>query len=291
MIARARNHINYGISFVIPAFNCARTLREAVESIYSGNFTKEDETIIVDDASTDKTLPIAKLLQKKYPNIHIYRHHYNKGSAAAGRNTAIENSKNDLIFCLDADNILSQSSIPKLNEYMFQRKADVAALGELHYFKKSIQKVTHKWTFKKRVTLVDYLKDNKSPGASGNYLFSKQTWLKAGRYNESVGGAYDSWIFGFCQLASGAHMVTMPNSLYYHRYGYESTFVKESQKKNSSLVILQGIFPFIDVISEKDIDYIMSPDAKYTWFENLKNRPITLRRKPSFIKKIIFKHS
>ena len=66
---------NANISFVIPAYNCQHTLAEAVDSIYNGNFTKGDEVIIVDDASTDETLKEARSLQKKYLSIRIYRHH------------------------------------------------------------------------------------------------------------------------------------------------------------------------------------------------------------------------
>lgn len=272
---------NRSISFVIPAYNCAKTVNEAVESIFNGNFTKGDEVIIIDDGSTDNTLKVIKKLQKKYPIIQIFEHHYNKGSAAAGRNTGIDKSKNDLIFCLDADNVLSFNSINRLKEYMFSKKADVAAFGELHYFIKNKRKVTHRWVFNQVITLQDCLAEPKFPGATGNYLFTKQSWLKAGRYNESVGGAYDSWVFGFCQLASGAKMVTMPNAYYYHRYGYESAFVRSSKKQNNSRVILQGILPFLDVISNRDVDYIMGPKTRNEWFKNLEKRPIRVKKAAS----------
>ena len=46
---------NSKISFIIPAYNCADTLVESIESIFDGNFEDGDEVIIVNDASTDKT--------------------------------------------------------------------------------------------------------------------------------------------------------------------------------------------------------------------------------------------
>lgn len=267
---------NSNISFIIPAYNCQDFIAESVESIFNGNFIDGDEVIIVDDASTDNTLKVIKSFQKKYPAIKIFRHHYNKGSAAAGRNTGIDNSRNDLIFCLDADNILCPNSVPKLKEYLLCKGADAAAFGELHYFIEN-KKVTHKWIFKNEVLLADCLKDNKFPGASGNYLFTKQSWLKAGRYNESIGGANDSWAFGFCQLVTGSKMVTMPNSFYYHRHGYESTYVKEIKKNNSSLTVLQIVLPYIDLLDERDIDYIMGKKGRHTWFNNLEKHPIKIK--------------
>ena len=81
---------NPKISFIIPAYNCADTIVESVESIFKGNFEDGDEVIIVNDASTDKTSQIINSLQKKYPTIKELSHNINKGSAAAGRNTGID---------------------------------------------------------------------------------------------------------------------------------------------------------------------------------------------------------
>lgn len=271
---------NTNISFIIPAYNCAKFLPDAINSIFNGNFTADDEAIIVDDASTDNTFKVAQSLQKKHPQIEIYRHHYNKGSAAAGRNTGIDNSKNELIFCLDADNVLCPNSIPKLKEYTLDKKADVAAFGELHFFKNKIQNVTHKWIYKGEITLNDVINNTKiAPCASGNYLFTKTSWLRAGRYNESPSiVVLDSWAFGFCQLAIGAKMITLANTFYYHRYGYNSTYVKEIKKNNPSLAALQVIIPYLHLIDEKDIEYIMSDRNRYSWFENTNNHPIKFKK-------------
>jgi glycosyltransferase involved in cell wall biosynthesis len=268
------------ISFIVPAYNCAKFLPEAINSIFDGNFTTGDEVIIIDDASTDDTFKVAKSLQKKHTQIKIFRHHYNKGSAAAGRNTGIDNSINDLIFCLDADNILYPDSIPKLKKYLIDKKADVAAFGELHYFKQNTQSVTNKWIYKKKISLYGVINEsNKTPCASGNYLFTKESWLKAGRYNEtSTIIVADSWAFGFCQLATGSKMVTLPDSFYYHRYGYESTFVKESRKTNASLVLLQIILPYEHLFDDKDVDYIFSRKGRYVWIDNINKRPLKLKR-------------
>lgn len=281
------------ISFVIPAYNSQKTLSEAVKSIYKGNFTKGDEMIVVDDASTDNTFNVIKSLKKKYPSIRLYRHNYNKGSAAAGRNTAIEHSRNELIFCLDADNVLAPKSVPKLKEYMIRSNADVAAFKELRYFSKKINNVSHTWTFPDVARLQDCFSTYKFPGASGNYLFTKESWIRAGRYNESVGGACDSWAFGFCQLATGSKMVTMPDSYYYHRYGYQSSYIRDSKAKNISLTILQIIMPFIDLFEDSGVEYIMSKKWRRIWFDKLESHPIRLKQKLStrfLIKTRVYKY-
>ena len=47
------------ISFIMPAYNCADTIEESVDSIFNGNFTDGDELIIV-NRKTKKKLPIDK---------------------------------------------------------------------------------------------------------------------------------------------------------------------------------------------------------------------------------------
>jgi FkbM family methyltransferase len=265
------------ISFIVPAYNTADTIAESVASIFNGNMHDGDELIIINDASTDTTATIIDDLKKQHPIIKILSHTVNKGSAAAARNTGIAHAHNNLIFCLDADNILVPHSVPALKEYMLEAGATAAAFGELHYFKNNNKDVTHKWIFKKTVTLADALAGTYWPGPSGNYLFTKQSWQNAGRYSETVGGAYDSWAFGLKQLLTGTTMVTMPDSYYFHRHGYDSTFVRDSSKIHPSVIGASILKHYPDILEEKDIAYITSGAA---WFENLEKRPLKLKNSP-----------
>ena len=172
------------ISFIIPAYNCAETVRETVESIYNGNFNAGDEVILINDCSTDTTAEVLSELQAHYPAIRILNHRVNKGTAAASRNTGIEQSNNDLIFCLDADNVLVPNSVPKLKEHLLATKADAAAFGEMHVFNHATRAINYKWIFGQRLRWQMLWRGLYWPGPSGNYLFTKQSWLKAGRYFE-----------------------------------------------------------------------------------------------------------
>ena len=259
---------NTNISYIIPAYNCTKFLPDAINSIFDGNFTVGDEVIIVDDASTDNT------------QIRIYRHHYNKGSAAAGRNTGIDNSKNDLIFCLDADNILSQASIPKLKVFLLSNNIDAVAFGKQHYFKDNINNVTHKWIYYSKITLEKCInKSNRTPGPSGNYLFSKDSWLRAGKYFEPtlINQTLDSWTFLVRQLATGSKMLTLKDTYYFHRYGYDSHYMREYNKGNVSISALIGLLPFLELIDNSSLEYIMGKKGRYSWSNNIEKHPIKLK--------------
>ncbi len=267
------------VSFITPAYNCAETVRETVESIFNGNFSTDDEVIIINDCSTDNTSEVLAELQAQYPAIRILNHHVNKGTAAASRNTGIEQSNNDLIFCLDADNVLVPGSVPKLKEHLLAMKADAAAFGEMHVFVHATRAINYKWVFQAEITLADALAGFIWPGPSGNYLFTKQSWLKAGRYFEPtlINQTIDSWGFGISQLGTGAKMVTLPNTYYLHRQGINSHYVREHSRGNQSLAALAVLFPFLDMIHDDDVNYIMGCKGRYTWFADLEKRTLRMR--------------
>jgi glycosyltransferase involved in cell wall biosynthesis len=263
------------ISFIMPAYNCSKTITESIESIINGNFKQGDEIIICNDDSNDETVEILNALEVKYMDLIIINHSSNKGGGAA-RNTAVENSKNEIIFCLDSDNVLAHKSIPRLKEFFIHSGADVAAFQQVHYFLQSKESITHKWIYNEAfTTLADCLSQFIVPGASGNYMFSKSSWVKAGGYPEYA-GALDTWGFGFRQIATGSKMIAMPNSYYYHRYGHESYWVRDSKSKGKiSTAALEIILPYIDLILEDDVNFLFN--TKSSWFENLENRPIRLK--------------
>jgi glycosyltransferase involved in cell wall biosynthesis len=269
----------HSVSFIVPAYNCAETIEETIVSVFEGNFEDGDEIIVINDSSTDHTIEVIERIRVKYPAIQLLHHRINKGSAAASRNTGIEQAQNEILFCLDADNVLASRSIAKLKKYLLENKADAAAFGEIHYFKEQKKEnVKFKWSLAREISLSIGLNEiEKNPLSSGNYMFTRESWIRAGRYNESVGGAWDSWAFGFCQLATGSKMITLPDTHYYHRYGYESTYFRDIKKANVSLTALRIIIPFLHLLDERDVEYIMSKKGRYTWVDTLKERPLRVK--------------
>jgi len=267
------------ISFIIPAYNCASTVSETVTSIMAGNLMEGDEIVIVDDGSSDDTPAVLRELASRFPSIRVIFHPRNRGGGAA-RNTAAEEARNELLFCLDSDNVLAPDSVPKLKKFLLQEGADVASFQALHYFRDTVETITHRWLFNAGdITLADCLAGGISPVSSGNYLFMRDSWLRSGGYPEFA-GALDAWGFGFRQLATGSRMIVMPDSFYFHRYGHESYWCRELRERNPSHVALQVVLPFMDRLEEKDMDFIMGKKGRNIWFSNLKNRPLKLRGMP-----------
>jgi glycosyltransferase involved in cell wall biosynthesis len=276
---------NKQVTFFIPAYNCATTVGESVDSIMAGNFTDGDELIIVNDYSTDDTANVLLALKNKYPVIKILTHKRNKGGGAA-RNTAIENSANDLLFCLDADNVLEKSSIEPLKSHLLKAGAAIASFQEMRYFNTAdCNNIQYIWKFLPVVSLADFMADHKNPGSSGNYLFTKKSWKDAKGYPEFA-GALDTWGFCFRQLATGSTLVTLPDSYYFHRYGSNSYYIRDMSSRNMSLACLQVIIPNYYLFHPDDLDYMMSAENRMNWFENLDSRSIRILDSPLGLKSI-----
>jgi glycosyltransferase involved in cell wall biosynthesis len=265
------------ISFFMPAYNCSATIAESVDSIMETNFSAGDELIIVNDFSTDDTAAVLDLLKQKYPVITVIHHRRNKGGAAA-RNTAVENAGNLLLFCLDSDNVLEKNSILPLKNFLSEQNADIAAFHEIRYFSKSTAVVDEVWDHPTGVfTIEDLLCGKLNPGGSGNYLFTRDSWVKANGYTEDL-GALDTWSFGFKQLMEGCKMVVMPGSHYFHRRGHESYYMRDAWNKRRSVSfrLIKLVINYVDRIDPGDVDYIFSKKGRYSWFDNLSKRPVRL---------------
>ena len=86
------------VSVIIPTFNRAWFLAEAIDSVLVQDF-EDFEIIVVDDGSTDHTFEILK----SYPQILILRQ--NRQGVSAARNAGIGRSKGSFIAFLDSDDL------------------------------------------------------------------------------------------------------------------------------------------------------------------------------------------
>ena len=87
------------ISVMIPVYNSARFLQEAIESVLAQTY-KDYEIIVIDDGSTDNT----KEVLAPYCDRIRYIYQQNQGASSA-RNKGIRYSQGEYIAFLDADDI------------------------------------------------------------------------------------------------------------------------------------------------------------------------------------------
>jgi len=264
------------VSFFVPAYNCEGVISEALDSIVESNLVEGDEIVVVDDASSDGTLGVIEERARRDGRLRIVRHRRNRGGGAA-RNTAVERALHPLLFCLDADNVLAPNSVGKLRDLLASTGSEVAAFEEVRYFARTVDETGHRWRFDQGVYDFEaYLSHPRVPGASGNYLFTKRSWVRAGGYPEFA-GALDTWGFGLRQVATGSEMHVLPGSHYFHRFGYDSYYVRESRLRSGGIQALRVLMPFLHRLEEEDEDYLLSRDGHRRWMDELAERPLRLR--------------
>ncbi|MBC6445486.1 MAG: glycosyltransferase family 2 protein [Alphaproteobacteria bacterium GM202ARS2] len=104
------------VTVILPTYNRASYLEQAVNSILSQTLTNW-ELIIVDDASTDNTPRIVSVLTQRDSRIHAYRHDRNHGVATA-RNTALKNARGTYAAFQDDDDISHPERLHKQTTYL-----------------------------------------------------------------------------------------------------------------------------------------------------------------------------
>lgn len=104
------------ISVVIPAYNYAKSLRRAVESVLS-QLDPHSELIIIDDGSTDETPQVVADLAEHFPGKFRAIRQLNAGLAAV-RNRGIEEAKGRYLIFLDADDEMCANALFLLKQHI-----------------------------------------------------------------------------------------------------------------------------------------------------------------------------
>jgi teichuronic acid biosynthesis glycosyltransferase TuaG len=109
------------VSVIMAAFNSTETLAESVQSVLSQTY-RNWELLIVDDASTDDTLSIARRFEGQDERIRVIPLDQNSGVANA-RNVGIRNARGQFLAFLDSDDIWLPEKLSIQIDFMDQTGA------------------------------------------------------------------------------------------------------------------------------------------------------------------------
>lgn len=112
------------LSIVMPAYNSAEYIAEAVKSIIGQSFGHW-ELVVVDDCSTDDTAEIVSSFCTSDRRIRLLRRSSNSGSAFIPRTEAVEASTGRYIVEVDADDYISPDYLAGLSSRIEETDADV----------------------------------------------------------------------------------------------------------------------------------------------------------------------
>lgn len=204
------------LSIIIPCYNGADTLREAVDSCYKqGLDIASFEIIIVDDGSTDGSKELMSTLAIEHTNIHHLFHPQNRGGGAA-RNTGIKAAQGKIMYCLDADNLFADNSVLPMLHYLQSNNLDGVVFHTRRFFLG--QDIKHYVTYTNSITdrnlsLGDLFDNSKT--LLDNFFYTKSSYDKTAGYPEHHG--FDTQCFEMRYLSTGNNVRVCPDSFFYHR--------------------------------------------------------------------------
>ncbi len=119
---------NFKVSVIIPVYNAAKFVRNAVESAV--NLEQVGEIILVEDGSPDNALELCVALEKEFRKVKLFQHPKgeNRG-AGASRNLGIRNAEFDYVAFLDADDIYLPERF-KSSKYILSNQPHVDGVYE-----------------------------------------------------------------------------------------------------------------------------------------------------------------
>jgi len=217
------------ITVGVSLYDYAHFLPDCLESILSQRHPHLD-LIVVDDASAkDDSLGIARTWLRahteSFARVLLLRHASNQGLAET-RNTGFTYARSELVFVMDADNMLYPRAISRLYEVMRHKEFD-AAYTQLEFFGSE-----------QRLGYADIWQREWFVG--GNYvdamaLVAKQAWAHVGGYVHCEGWEdYDFW----CKfLERGLTAAYVPEILCRYRVHPGSMIRTDTMKAHQQLVV------------------------------------------------------
>ncbi len=212
------------ISVIIPLYNQADFIEEAIESLSRQTF-KNFEVIVVNDGSTDNSLDVINDLAKKYKNLDIKVINQKNCGLSCARNRGIKESKSSLILPLDADDKLSKDALEEYLKAFKESKADIVIADTQNFGEYT--SIGERW--RANFLLLPY--ENQF-----NYcaLYKKSVWQEVGGYKLNMDGGYEDWEFWISCYERGFKFHFVKKPLFYYRVKKES-MLKEALKKDRYL--------------------------------------------------------
>lgn len=120
------------VTVIVPAYNYARFLPAALDSVLAQSF-RDWECVIVDDGSTDDTPAVARSWVERDRRFRYVRQE-NRGLAGA-RNTAIAQSRGTYLQFLDADDLLAPDKLARHAAFLNEHVGTDIVYSEVGFFR------------------------------------------------------------------------------------------------------------------------------------------------------------
>ncbi|MBR5657520.1 MAG: glycosyltransferase family 2 protein [Prevotella sp.] len=203
------------VSIIVPCYNQAQFLPEALDSIFAQTY-KEWECIIINDGSPDNTEEVA-LDYCSRDKRFVYICQENQGVVVA-RNNAIHASKGEYIISVDSDDWIEPDCL-EMCLLEIRKSHDIKLVyfdAELFGKKNGLFKLAD-------YSLGRMLVSNCIPVFA---MFKRSDYDKTSGYNENMKNGLEDWDFWLSMLEQGGEVVKINKVFYHYR-------IKDVSRNNS----------------------------------------------------------
>lgn len=193
------------ISIIMAVYNCAPTLREAIDSIINQTYTNW-EFIICDDCSTDNTLEIVREYEAKYPDKFKVIQNEKNSKLSYSLNHCLKYAEGEFIARMDGDDISLPDRFEKQVNYL-REHPDVNLVSTLvqRFSEEGMADIVKKPEFPDRYTQRRQVAFNHATIMTYKYVYDK-----CGGYTVSKRTVraqdYDLWFRFFYHNFKGVNM-------------------------------------------------------------------------------------
>jgi hypothetical protein len=199
------------VSVVIPSYNQAESLADAVQSVLHQTY-QNFEIIVVNDASPDDTDEVMK--QFNDPRIQYIVHERNLRLAAA-RNTGMRASGGEIIALLDADDLFHAEKLQAHVDFLHAHPEVGVSYNSRFELNHSSRTIRELWRPPMSVGLVDLMLG--FPFSPSDTVVRREWAFRVGLFNPEMGTAEDTDFP--CRLAlAGCKFAGIDRALNYRSY-------------------------------------------------------------------------
>ncbi|KAI9034125.1 nucleotide-diphospho-sugar transferase [Hyaloraphidium curvatum] len=203
------------ISVIVPCYNQAHFLYEALNSVVGQTFTNW-EMIVVDDASTDRCKADADEYRRTFASNRIRTYTKPNGGLSSARNYGIERAIGEWICALDADDYLHPDYLRSVAAVIARDPSLTMIYSNQQFFYESDWK-WHTPDFSRKGTLY-------SGQFPVNTVYRKADWETVGGYTEVLPWGNEDWNMwiSLSGIRPDVRVHKIPDFLLYYRYKSKS---------------------------------------------------------------------
>ncbi|MDX2074535.1 MAG: glycosyltransferase [Alphaproteobacteria bacterium] len=204
------------VSIIIPVYEITAFLEEAVQSAASGDYA-DKEVLVVDDGSSPENAAVIASICQRYPLVKLLQQPH--GGAAAARNFGVANASGELVFFLDADDVLQPGALGFLVGALREHPDAIASYGRVQMMDAGGRLTGGIMPADARIVsgarVLEFLLERKLPFCNGSIIIRKAALEKLDVENTHLTVGED-WVL-WCHLALVGTIIPAGNRVVLHR--------------------------------------------------------------------------